>query len=52
MLRYKLYAIGAYMVKKDNRRILKLSLSMKQSAWLIGLWSKTSQFALPVSLTP
>lgn len=51
-LRYKLFAIGAYMVTEGNHRILKLSLAMKRRAWFLGLWSKTSQFVLPVPLPP
>ena len=29
-LRYKLFAMGGYMVKDGNRRILKLSMAMKR----------------------
>ncbi|HYA13971.1 MAG TPA: IS1380 family transposase, partial [Syntrophales bacterium] len=42
-LRYRLFAIGAYMVKEGNSRILKLSLAMKRRAWFLGLWGKASQ---------
>jgi hypothetical protein len=51
-LRYKLFAIGAYMVKEGNHRILKLSLAMKRRSWFLGLWGKTSQFVLPIPLPP
>lgn len=51
-LRYRLFAIGASMVKEGNHRILKLSLAMKRRAWFLGLWGKTSQFSLPVPLPP
>lgn len=51
-LRYKLFAIGGYMVKEGNSRILKLSLTMKRRAWFLGLWDKASQFAMPVSFSP
>ena len=49
-LRYKLFAMGGYMVKDGNRRILKLSLAMKRREWFLGLWNKTSRFSLPVTL--
>ena len=50
-LRYKLFAMGGYMVKEGNRHILKLSLSMKRREWFLGLWDKTSRFSLPVTLS-
>ncbi len=49
-LRYKLFAIGRYMVKEGNNRILKLSLAMKREEWFLGFWGKTLQFYLPVFL--
>jgi len=45
-LRYRLFAIGGYMVKEGNNRILKLSLAMKRREWFLGLWNKTSLFLL------
>jgi hypothetical protein len=50
-LRYKLFAMGGYMVKEGNCHILKLSLSMKRRKWFLGLWDKTSRFSLPVTLS-
>jgi hypothetical protein len=49
-LRYRLFALGGYMVKEGNHHILKLSLAMKRRAWFLGLWDKTSHFSLPVYL--
>jgi hypothetical protein len=49
-LRYRLFAMGGYMVKDGNRRILKLSLAMKRREWFMGLWDKTLNFSLPVKL--
>jgi hypothetical protein len=49
-LRYKLFAMGGYMVKDGNRRILKLSLAMKRREWFLGLWDKTSRLSLPVTI--
>ena len=40
-LRYKVFAIGAYLIKDGNSRILKLSLAMKRRDWFTGLWSSS-----------
>jgi len=37
-IRYKVFAIGVYVVKDGNSRILKLFLAMKRSEWFKGLW--------------
>jgi hypothetical protein len=50
-VRYKLFAMGGYRVKDGNRRILRLSLSMKRREWFLGLWEKVSRFSLPVTLS-
>lgn len=50
-LRYRVFAIGAYMVKEGNSRILKLSLSMKRREWFTGLWKAASAFSLPVAFS-
>ena len=49
-LRYRLFAMGGYMVKDGNRRVLKLSLAMKRRDWFLRLWRKTLNFSLPVKL--
>ncbi|MCK7468314.1 MAG: transposase [Desulfosudis oleivorans] len=49
-LRYRLFAMGGYIVKEGNNRILKLSLAMKRREWFLGLWDKTSHFSLPVNM--
>lgn len=46
-LRYKVFAIGAYMVKDGNSRILKLSLAMKRREWFTGLWSSSKLMSWP-----
>ncbi|GAB4491155.1 MAG: hypothetical protein OHK006_24740 [Thermodesulfovibrionales bacterium] len=48
-MRYKLFAIGGYLIKEGNTRILKLSLAMKRREWFSGLWDKSRSFDLPVS---
>jgi hypothetical protein len=49
-LRYRLFAMGGYMIKEGNSRILKLSLTMKRTKWFLGLLDKTSLFSLHVNL--
>lgn len=46
-LRYKVFAIGSYITKNGNGRILKLSLAMKRRSWFEGLWSTTNLFSWP-----
>lgn len=46
-LRYKVFAIGSYITKNGNQRILKLSLAMKQRSWFEGIWSSTNLFSWP-----
>ncbi len=41
-LRYKVFAIGGYIIKNGNQRILKLSLAMKRREWFTGLWMNTN----------
>ncbi len=46
-LRYKVFAVGSYLVKEGNTRILKLSLAMKRRSWYTGLWEKSNQSIFP-----
>jgi len=46
-LRYKVFAIGGYMVKDGNKRILKLSLAMGRREWFMGLWGSTKLMSWP-----
>jgi len=50
-LRYKVFAIGSYITKNGNDRILKLSLAMKRGSWFEGLWSSTNLFSCPFVLS-
>ncbi|UKJ08392.1 IS1380 family transposase [Solitalea lacus] len=45
-LRYKVFAIGGYMVKNGSQKILKLSLAMKRREWFTGLWNCNKTFDL------
>lgn len=44
-LHYKVFAIGSYIKKDGNSRILKLSLAIKQRSWFEGLWSSINLFS-------
>lgn len=46
-LRYRVFAIGGYLVKNGNQRILKLSLAMKRREWFTGLWLNTNNLKSP-----
>ena len=46
-LRYRVFAIGSYITKDGNNRILKLSLAMKRRSWFEGIWSSTNLFSWP-----
>jgi hypothetical protein len=46
-LRYKVFAIGGYIVKNGNQRMLKLSLAMKRREWFTGLWNCNKTFEIP-----
>ena len=46
-LRYRVFAIGSYLTREGNQRILKLSLAMKRRAWFSGIWNKTNEFIGP-----
>jgi hypothetical protein len=39
-LRYRVFAIGSYITKVGNDRVLKLSIAMKRRQWFRGLWSQ------------
>jgi len=46
-LRYQIFAIGSYLVRDGNTRILNLSLAMKRRMAFLGLWNATDQFSMP-----
>ena len=46
-LRYRVFAIGSYIVNNGNEIILKLSLAMKRREWFNGLWNNTQLMSWP-----
>jgi hypothetical protein len=51
-LRYKVFAIGGYLIKNGSQRVLKLSLAMKRREWFTGLWNCNKTFNLPIVIKP
>lgn len=50
-LRFKTFAIGAYMVKEGRNVVLKLSLKLARREWFKGLWEDSKNFSLPVKIS-
>lgn len=46
-LRYKTFAIGAYLTKKGHYTVLKLALKLKRREWFMGIWKYSSKFDVP-----
>lgn len=46
-LRYKIFAIGGYITRSGNQKLLNLSLSMKRRKWIEGIWNESQNFSWP-----
>ncbi len=46
-LRYKIFAIGGYITKSGNQKLLNLSLAMKRRKWIEGIWNQSQNFSWP-----
>ncbi len=46
-LRYKIFATASYITKEGNKRILNLTVSMKNRKWWDGLFLKTENLIFP-----
>ncbi len=49
-LRLNCYAVGAWMTKKGNSRILKLAVPVKKRKWMDGIFAKVDETSFPLSL--
>ncbi|MFZ1495776.1 MAG: IS1380 family transposase [Saprospiraceae bacterium] len=49
-LRLNCYAVGAWMTKKGNSRILKLAVPIKKRKWMDGIFGKVDSCSFPLSL--
>ncbi len=46
--RYKIFAIGGYITKNGNQKLLNLSVNMKRRKWIKGVWENTQNFSRPL----
>lgn len=46
-MRYKIFSVGAYITKRGNSKILKLSLAMKRREWFKGLFASAKLMDWP-----
>ncbi len=49
-LRLNCYAVGAWMTKKGNSRVLKLAVPIKKRKWMDGIFAKVDICSFPLSL--
>lgn len=46
-LRYRVFAIGAYFEKTNDKLVLKIALNKKRRAWFNGIWNYSKEFEYP-----
>lgn len=51
-LRYKLFAVPAYITKNGNQRILTMAVAMKRRKWFEGLFASSNDFKMPYQFSP
>jgi len=49
-LRLNCYAVGAWMTKNGNSKILKLAIPIKKRKWMNGIFGKVDDCSFPMSL--
>ena len=49
-LRLNCYAVGAWMTKNGNSKVLKMAIPIKKRKWMDGIFSKVDETELPISL--
>jgi hypothetical protein len=50
-LRYKLFAVPAYITKNGNQRILNMTVAMKRRKWFEGLFASSDEVKIPYDFT-
>ena len=50
-LRFNCFAVGSWIAKEGNSRVLKMSVPLKRRQWYDGLFSAVNNIELPLSLT-
>ena len=49
-LRFNCFAVGSWVVKQGNKRILKMSVPLKRRQWFDGLFENIRRSELPISI--
>lgn len=49
-LRLNCYAVGAWMTKKGNSKVLKMAIPIKKRKWMDGIFTKVDETQFPLSL--
>jgi len=49
-LRLNCYAVGAWMTKKGNSKVLKMAVPIKKRKWMDGIFAQVDKTAFPISL--
>jgi len=49
-LRLNCYAVGAWMTKRGNSKVLKMAVPIKKRKWMDGIFAKVDILSLPLSL--
>jgi len=49
-LRLNCYAVGAWMTKKGNSKVLKMAVPIKKRKWMDGIFAKVDETQFPLSL--
>lgn len=49
-LRLNCYAVGAWMTKKGNSKVLKMAVPIKKRKWMNGIFAKVDDCSFPLSL--
>ena len=49
-LRLNCYAVGAWMTKKGNSKVLKMAVPVKKRKWMDGIFAKVDEVSWPLSL--
>lgn len=49
-LRLNCYAVGAWMTKKGNSKVLKMAVPIKKRKWMDGIFAKLDDCSFPLSL--
>ena len=49
-LRFNCFAIGSWIVKEENSKVLKMSVPLKRRQWYDGIFKEMESVDLPLSL--